>query len=212
MGFFIYSEGMKRIVFTSLASLYLTSCATIFSDGHDRVTIKSEPSGADVFINEEHKGKTPLEFDLERNTFKEAMVRVKKEGYESSEFRMKKTLNSTAIFNTTFLLSWGTDALSGKMIQYSPNAYFTELKRSGASKKSGQLSLGEQARFAHVNFQKLQADIAKGDGEFLSNYLEIAELSPRARQASKLRIYASRAQLSKISDPSMLHHQLQNLL
>ena len=52
--------------FFALASLFLfTSCATLFSDSSDKITIQSEPSGAEVLINGEARGKTPLDVVLQ---------------------------------------------------------------------------------------------------------------------------------------------------
>ncbi|MBP7845678.1 MAG: PEGA domain-containing protein [Proteobacteria bacterium] len=193
--------------------LLLNSCATLFSERSDKITIKSEPSGADVFINEELKGKTPLVFDLDRQAFKEFKARVKLPGYESSEFRINKTLNTVSIFNTTSILSWATDALSGKMIQYSPTGYYAELKKLG---KNASLSPNEQnnlnqIRFALVNFQKLQSDIARGEGEYLNEYLNIACGDHEIKKKKKDKIKNSSQKLLSISDAKELHDAIKHI-
>ncbi len=193
--------------------LLLNSCATLFSERSDKITIKSEPSGADVFINEELKGKTPLVFDLDRQAFKEFKARVKLPGYESSEFRINKTLNTVSIFNTTSILSWATDALSGKMIQYSPTGYYAELKKLGknASNTIDEQNNLDQLRFSFINFQKLQTDIARGDGEYLNEYLNIACSDHEIKKKKKDKIKNSSQKLLSITDAKELHDALKHI-
>lgn len=195
-------------------SLLICSCGTLFSPNSDKITIKSEPSGADVYVNEELKGKTPLEFDLKRNAFKRFEAKVRLKGYETSDFQIKKELNTVSIFNTTSIFSWGTDALTGQVIQYAPSLYFVELKKQGkGSASSIELPSKESdlLRFTQVNFQKLKADITKGSGDYLDAYLSLRGLNLVRATLVKVEIKKKAPFLVQINDPKELNERLKKI-
>jgi PEGA domain len=70
---------LARIV-GGLACLGFMGCATVFPPGPDLVSIQSEPAGAEVFINGEARGQTPLGLPL--TCTPPPTVRVEKDGYE----------------------------------------------------------------------------------------------------------------------------------
>lgn len=122
---------------------FLTSCATLFGDTSQIITIESEPSGATIYLNGESVGKTPLRHKVKRETFRTLEVTVRKKGYESEDFLLSKTLQPATLFNFGFISttfggsSWLTDALSGALVEYSPNSYFIELSPKTAGKAVG---------------------------------------------------------------------------
>jgi hypothetical protein len=198
---------MKKLLL--IAPLVLTgACATLFSDDSDSITVKTEPSGAEVFINEVSKGRTPVTFDLKRDTFVDNQMRISKDGYESEKLRVNKTINGVAILNTTSLLSWGTDALTGKMVRYSPTAYYVELKRKGSGTAGHDALSSELIRYVNINFDKLKADVARGEGPFLNEYLKSLGVAPDARPAAQERIQGRARELIELSDPSVFHGRL----
>jgi len=77
-----------------LISILVSACATIINGGHQRVTIKSEPVGAEVFVNGKYSGITPCEVSVKRkqkksefNEKNELNYVLKKEGFEDSYFK-----------------------------------------------------------------------------------------------------------------------------
>ena len=52
--------------------------------------IRSEPSGADVWIGETYYGKTPVEYEDKRVSFSSTTVRLAKEGYYEETFMIHK--------------------------------------------------------------------------------------------------------------------------
>jgi hypothetical protein len=208
---------MKKIVHFSklfFVSFLMASCGTLFSPSKTKITIKSEPSGADVYINEELKGKTPLEFTLNKNAFKRFDAKVRLKGYTTADFQIKKEFNTVSILNTTSLLSWGTDALTGGIIQYAPNLYYIELKKEGAGSTSSiELPSKESdlLRFTQVNFQKLKADITKGNGDYLDAYLSMRGLNLVRAGLVKMEIKKKSAFLVQINDPKELNERLKKL-
>ena len=63
-------------------SLSLTGCATIFKGTTERVSLNSEPHGAEVYVNEAYVGDTPLRLKLE--TKHAYRIEFRKDGYKST--------------------------------------------------------------------------------------------------------------------------------
>ncbi len=171
-------KNIFRFIFL-LGFLELCGCATMFSKNQDEITIKSNPEGAEVFMNAIKIGETPFTFILKRQTFEQPFVLLKKEGYESFRLNFEKIIDKSAILNFGFFLttsgatSWGVDALSGAMLQYSPSGYYIELKRKDERAEFNLRSRLSKGQFAALSEQELKRDIAKGDGEYLKIYYNL---------------------------------------
>ncbi len=152
--------------------LCLGGCGTLFSSPSQTVSIQSEPQGVDLYLDGQRVGETPAELEVDRDTFGSKMVMLKKEGYETKQFHLKKTINSVAIFNTTILTPWTIDAATGNMIEYSPNNYYIELKpkRPLARREERSVLL---KRFVLKNYDNLLASISDGGGEYATALMEI---------------------------------------
>lgn len=66
---------MKTLLPLAAAALFLSSCSTT-----QRITVKSEPSGADVRASVGVKGKTPFEFEANREA--NCAVTINKRGFQ----------------------------------------------------------------------------------------------------------------------------------
>lgn len=200
---------MKTTVATLLAlSLVLSSCATLFGKSKDEVSFTSIPAGAKVYNGDQLLGVTPFKHVFDRDTFNHIHVMVRKNGYESQKFMMKKTLAKAAIFNLTSVLSWGTDALSGNMMEYSPKSYLIELK------KEGRASVEEQRRsqlvkLVALNRNSLFENIAKGDGEDLDNLMELYQVPSQKRASILNDLRIKMAGLMDIQEPVALSAQVE---
>lgn len=75
---------MKKIVFTItliVAEVFLfTGCATLLAPDTHPLSINSEPHGAEVYVNGNRMGITPLELDLKAD--KSYNIEFRKEGFE----------------------------------------------------------------------------------------------------------------------------------
>jgi len=75
---------MKKTVAAILMiglSLSMTGCATIFKGTTERVSLNSEPHGAEVYVNDAYVGDTPLRLKLE--TKHAYRIEFRKDGYKS---------------------------------------------------------------------------------------------------------------------------------
>jgi hypothetical protein len=114
--------------FIIVALLIGSGCATLFSGGPQPVTFSSNPAGAQVLIDGMPAGVTPMTTMISRETFQSHYVTLRYPGYEAPRFMIEKSLNTIAILNLSSGCFWLTDALTGAMIEYSPNAYHFELR------------------------------------------------------------------------------------
>jgi hypothetical protein len=87
----------KRIaclLLTLVVIVSVTSCATIFKQKSSTVSFDSDPQGAEIYINGNRMGKTPMPLYL--SNLKAVTVTFKKEGYE----------DKTYIINTKVGVGW----------------------------------------------------------------------------------------------------------
>ncbi len=73
----------KTIMLLAAVSLlvWMTGCATVFKGSYSKVKFESEPAGAEVYVNGEYQGKTPVKAKLLASESQH--VQVKKEGFQS---------------------------------------------------------------------------------------------------------------------------------
>lgn len=170
------------LVFTLLI---LSSCGTLFSPSMDEINITSMPEGASVYRGSELIGTTPFKKSFTRDTFSNISLKVMKEGFESKEVRVQKTLNKVALFNLTSWPSWGTDALTGKMIKYSPNSYLVELTPLKSAIHKPSLLKTETVRFIAINRSILVRELSRGEGEVTRNLMRLYGLNGSDAIAAK---------------------------
>jgi hypothetical protein len=94
--------------FLILAMLFTSSCAMIFNKKDVEVNFRSIPDGADVFVDGEKIGKTPISVRLipDRNR----VVLYTKDGFANREFNIHNTLADSRLRpgyeHTNCILDW----------------------------------------------------------------------------------------------------------
>lgn len=168
--------------------LLFTGCATLFAEKQDTLTIKTEPPGAEVYAGAVPLGTTPLTHTFKRSTFEQTILNIRKEGYKTKELQLMRTVEPVALFNFGFFLtlsgatSWGIDALTGAMIQYSPTSYFIDLEKENGTPTALEIDRRRRMHFVLWNQSTLKEDIARGRGEYLSSYYRLIN-SPESEEA-----------------------------
>lgn len=103
------------------------------------VSIASQPTGANVTIDEIEKGTTPLTADLDRGD--EHTVRIDMEGYQPYEMNITKSTSGWVWGNIVFggLVGLAVDAITGGLYKLEPNQIEAELREgtAGAAEKDG---------------------------------------------------------------------------
>lgn len=86
-----------------IAVALLSGCATLFSEGTQQVRFTSNVEGAEVILDGQPIGRTPLTHTMDRSTFDRHIVVIRSEGYQSKQFEMNKGLNTVALINLSSL-------------------------------------------------------------------------------------------------------------
>lgn len=118
----------KLLVLLVTCTFLLSSCATLFTGTTQKISITSEPSGADVVINGVNKGQTPVSVDIKKELSGQP-IELKKDGYTVSQFSPTTTFNTTSILNIFFPLGFVVDALTGSLMKYNPTSYQIKLEK-----------------------------------------------------------------------------------
>ncbi len=85
---------MKRsIAMVCLISfLFMTGCATLFKGNTERVNMQASPVQADVFVNGQFMGKTPLQLKLQSK--KEYAIEFRAEGYQPRVYHISNKVGA----------------------------------------------------------------------------------------------------------------------
>jgi PEGA domain len=130
---------MKMHYFLILPLLGLTSCATITRGVHDKLTVTSDPSGANVVLSTGERGVTPAKFVKERKT-ESFTVTVSKPGYISQTVKVESKFGGTgggAMAGNLLLggaIGMGVDAGTGAYKSLYPNPVSVHLVPTSKSK------------------------------------------------------------------------------
>lgn len=121
------------IILTTLLFLLFTyACGTIIHGSTQQVGISSNPSNANVTINGQNYGSTPMIIDLNR---KDAhMVRIELDGYHTYETNLTRSTSGWVWGNIVFggLIGLVIDASAGGMYKLTPEQISSELRTEQA--------------------------------------------------------------------------------
>src|SRR6266702_240595 len=84
---------LMRSVLLCLSVVLITSCGTITRGSHDKLTVLSEPSGANVVLSSGEKGVTPTKFVKNRRG--DFTVTVSKAGYVPQTVNVESKVSAT---------------------------------------------------------------------------------------------------------------------
>jgi PEGA domain len=130
---------MKIYSLLFLPLLFLTSCATITRGVHDKLTVTSDPSGANVILSTGERGVTPTKFVKERKTEPFA-VTLSKPGYVPQTVKVESKFGGTgggAMAGNLLLggaIGMGVDAGTGAYRSLYPNPVSVHLVPTSTSK------------------------------------------------------------------------------
>ena len=115
----------------------MTGCATIFTGVSDDIYFKSDPKGADIYIDGLKAGETPGTIRIKRQTFGYREVTIKLDGYESRTFILRKSFNGISLLNLIWgygsIFNWVIDIATGSVNRYRPTMYNLDLDFKGVS-------------------------------------------------------------------------------
>lgn len=181
------------VIFLVLAT---GGCATIFTGTSDDIHISTDPEDAKIYREGRLVGEGDVTLTIQRaGTPPE--IRVEKTGYESQSFKPETTFNNVAMINSTFVLSWGTDILSGSVVRYAEDSYHVQLIREG---QAGLNPAQRIVRFSLLNAVMIKFDLAVGKGEYLTELAGVSG-SEAVEDAFHAELLAERSTLLETGDP-----------
>ena len=200
---------IKSIIIISLV-LFLAGCATLFSSSSDTITFISDPKGAEVYLNGDLLGKTPVTKEVEREFFKTMVIVIKKKGYKTKEFNLRNTLTTAAIFNLTSAPSWTTDAANGSMMEYDPQKYLVTLERTKDRAMNNRQHQQQRKALSYIalSFNQLKRDIAIGQGEYLTALAEVMPEHRKIKSGFIPAVNSNKQRLIESETPIELYDQL----
>jgi len=124
------------LIITTALTLSMLACGTIMQGSKQQVGISSNPSNADVTIDSQSKGTTPVTVDLKRKD--SHMVRLELDGYEPYETTLTRKTSGWVWGNIVFggLIGLAVDAAAGGMYKLTPEQISAEFRESQDSKIS----------------------------------------------------------------------------
>lgn len=130
---------MRMTTLSAAAFLILfgTGCATLRGD-RQKVKFESDPSGADVVVDNALKTTTPGELELKRKETHK--VEVKKEGYKTVKFELGAQFDGAVL---TDMALPGGSALTGLSVTTGSDKSFNGLKPIKLEKGAGSVELWE---------------------------------------------------------------------
>lgn len=118
---------MKKFIFALIFSITsLFASATIFHGTTQNISINSDPEGAEVYVDGQLMGTTPVTLTLKKGKYK--TIEIRKKCYKPVTLTFQKSFDPVAILNIFWDLST-TDFLTGALWEYSPNHYFVKLQK-----------------------------------------------------------------------------------
>ncbi|MBN1633247.1 MAG: PEGA domain-containing protein [Ignavibacteria bacterium] len=122
---------MKKyfLVIITAVFIFYSGCATIFTGSKETIEFTSEPSGAEVMINNAKEGFTPLKATLKKG--QEYVVEISKEGYSKKTYRLSYSVNAGWLILdiAAGLIGVIVDAITGNWYDYDINHYKTVLEK-----------------------------------------------------------------------------------
>ena len=118
---------MKKLILSIMLTIStLFASATIFHGTTQNISINSDPQGANVYVDGQLMGTTPVTLTLKKGKYK--TIEIRKQCYKPVTLTLQKSFDPVAILNIFWDLST-TDFLTGALWEYSPNHYFIKLEK-----------------------------------------------------------------------------------
>jgi len=175
-----------KLIFPALfVCILISGCATIMEGKTQSVTFNSVPSGADVYLNGKHLGKTPLSLTIDKPK-ENGQLKFSKKGYKDIEIAANKKMSSWLLGNIIFGGTFGTstDYASGALYEYEPNNFQVTLEPEGMSKLEQKKFEASSVvrRYVLMNYNHLAIDLANKNGEYIDSLLAKLDLDQNQHQ------------------------------
>lgn len=115
--------------------LVTTGCATLFGDNDRKVTVNSNPSGANVYLNGYLRGTTPMIVTLPTYIYNGADITLKKEGYADTTISVNAKFQTVGLWNVLNGFGFLIDGAAGSFVKIDPNDLSQNINLASVIKK-----------------------------------------------------------------------------
>lgn len=166
----------------------LAGCATIMTGSTQKLTFNSNPNGAQVFINGQPVGTTPITIEWKRGSAA-ATIEFRKEGFETHVANFNTKVNGWFFGNiiTGGLIGTTTDAASGALYEYAPDTYQAILAPKTAANLEQFRRDVELQKFVMASYPQIAHDLDRGAGEYLDALIAKLGATDRDQAVATLR-------------------------
>lgn len=121
-------KSLNLLLLTILSLASLSSCATIMNGPTQPISICSNPTDADVWLDNSYVGNTPMLLNLSRNS--EHIVRIELPGYQPQVITFSRKVSKWVIGNLVFggVIGLAVDAISGGLYVLTPEQVQAEMR------------------------------------------------------------------------------------
>jgi len=177
----------KAIIFLLLSAIAMVSmnCATIVRGTKQLVTINSNVTGADVYVDGLKIGSTPFTGEIKKGG---KLLELRKEGYKS--YQMALTSNLEGMFWGNIItggtLGSITDFASAAAWAYSPASFQVEMLKDGMSMLEFEKTVNLK-KYAMLNMSEISKDLSVGNGAYLAALFQLAGLESSTENVNLIR-------------------------
>src|SRR3954464_644775 len=107
-----------------------SGCATMFSGTTQPFTVRTEPPGAQVIVNGNYVGVTPLNIEVHRD--KNLNVLLRAPGYPEKALLLRRDFNPVAALNLVSIVCWAIDLATGAMFRIDPDTLLVSMNPAAA--------------------------------------------------------------------------------
>jgi len=125
------NKTIMLLLIAILPLLIFNSCAAIFKGTNDSVRFNSKPVDAEVFINGQYAGNTPLKLSLKSN--KTYFIEIKKDGYTSCRYQITNEIGAGWVILDIIggLIPVAIDAVTGSWYYLEPDYLNCRMEKEG---------------------------------------------------------------------------------
>ena len=122
---------MKNFLAIFTLSFSLFGCASMFGDNTRQISVKSNPSGASVYLDGINYGKTPTTVTLPSYIYGGKSLVMKKSGYQDTGILINSKFQLVGLLNLFFPpIGFGIDGITGNMMKIDPSQLNVEVSMS----------------------------------------------------------------------------------
>jgi hypothetical protein len=158
----IYTRILSILIFATMVQ-FSCGCASIVKGTTQAIPVSSDPTGADVKIDGNKVGQTPVSVEAKRKN--DHLITIEKAGYQPESVGITRNIGGAVYGNILAggLVGWGVDSISGAEYNLSPKTINLTLKpltavSPPAEKSSAEVFIAELKKLDEMHVAKTITD------------------------------------------------------